>query len=52
MALYGTLSRKLYTANTRRLAINLQQSQRNKSTPINTVIMFVPQQEGDYKISQ
>lgn len=42
-----SLSRNLrYSArNTHRLLINLQQSQRAKSsTPINTVILFVPQQ--------
>ncbi|CRL02493.1 CLUMA_CG015213, isoform A [Clunio marinus] len=43
-----SLSRKLfnYSGNARRIAINLQQSQRNKTTtPINLGIMFVPQQE-------
>lgn len=45
MALAITRKFNFYSGNARRIAINLHQSQRNKSsTPLNLGIMFVPQQ--------
>lgn len=45
MALSLTRKLNFYSGNARRIAINLQQSHRNKATtPLNLGIMFVPQQ--------
>ena len=45
MALSITRKLSIYSGNARRVAINLQQSHRNKTTtPLNLGVMFVPQQ--------